>query len=350
MTIETATNIYDLNSSLPADGDEQAEGDDHIRMIKAALKASLPGLQGALHRAIAKSAGFTPALTENGCVFNCTGGITASLLAIAGVPDGTHYWINASSGAVTIDPNGSETINGATTITMPSGSWGFVFKLGTAWFAMLGPGDLVVQFAAIAHAATSKTPPVDADELPLIDSAASYGLKKLTWANLKSALSSLFMALVAPGASGNLLTSNGSAWTSAAAPAAGVTSVGGNTGAVTDAQLKTSVESALGYSIVNGVSKDMGHGNVGSLCFATTYQTTTDVGSTYTPGTTIAGSYLRACGIVIGYDNDRGSFIVNGPLVHGSALSGTWRCLGYSFKSYSNQYGYWGATLWQRIS
>lgn len=42
--------------------------------------------------------------------------------------------------------------------------------------------------AAITHAATSKTTPVDADELPLVDSAASNVLKKLTWANLKAAL------------------------------------------------------------------------------------------------------------------------------------------------------------------
>ena len=42
--------------------------------------------------------------------------------------------------------------------------------------------------AALIHAATSKSTPVDADELGIIDSAASYGLKKLTWANLKTAL------------------------------------------------------------------------------------------------------------------------------------------------------------------
>jgi hypothetical protein len=40
--------------------------------------------------------------------------------------------------------------------------------------------------------AASKTTPVDADEMPLIDSAASYGLKKLTWANLKATLLAYF--------------------------------------------------------------------------------------------------------------------------------------------------------------
>lgn len=38
------------------------------------------------------------------------------------------------------------------------------------------------------HAATSKATPVDADELPLSDSGASFALKKLSWANLKAAI------------------------------------------------------------------------------------------------------------------------------------------------------------------
>lgn len=48
------------------------------------------------------------------------------------------------------------------------------------------------------HAATGKTTPVDADELPLVDSAASNGLKKLTWANLKATLKTYFDTLYAP--------------------------------------------------------------------------------------------------------------------------------------------------------
>jgi hypothetical protein len=48
--------------------------------------------------------------------------------------------------------------------------------------------------AAEIHAATGKTTPVDADELGIADSAASYALKKLTWANLKA----MFVALFQP--------------------------------------------------------------------------------------------------------------------------------------------------------
>lgn len=45
---------------------------------------------------------------------------------------------------------------------------------------------------AAINAATSKTTPVDADLIGIADSAASFALKKLTLANLKSALTSLF--------------------------------------------------------------------------------------------------------------------------------------------------------------
>jgi hypothetical protein len=49
--------------------------------------------------------------------------------------------------------------------------------------------------AAKITAATSKATPVDADEIPLADSAASYGLKKLTWANLKATAKTYFDTL-----------------------------------------------------------------------------------------------------------------------------------------------------------
>jgi len=42
--------------------------------------------------------------------------------------------------------------------------------------------------SSIVHGSTSKVTPVDADEIPLIDSVATFGLKKLTWANLKATL------------------------------------------------------------------------------------------------------------------------------------------------------------------
>ncbi len=59
--------------------------------------------------------------------------------------------------------------------------------------AAAGGGSVTIDaIASATHGATSKTTPVDADELPIVDSAAGNGGKKLTWANLKTALASIF--------------------------------------------------------------------------------------------------------------------------------------------------------------
>jgi len=67
-----------------------------------------------------------------------------------------------------------------------------------------GSNDITV-IAPGTHEATGKTTPADADELPLVDSAASNVLKKLTWANLKATLKTYFDTLYLPvGSYGNM--------------------------------------------------------------------------------------------------------------------------------------------------
>jgi len=53
---------------------------------------------------------------------------------------------------------------------------------------LLGTTTQSLLISSTTHSAASKTTPVDADEIPLIDSAASNVLKSLTWANLKTTL------------------------------------------------------------------------------------------------------------------------------------------------------------------
>lgn len=59
----------------------------------------------------------------------------------------------------------------------------------------------------LINAATAKTTPVDADNVPISDSAASHVLKKVTWANVKATLKTYFDTLYA-GASNALLKAN----------------------------------------------------------------------------------------------------------------------------------------------
>lgn len=47
MTVETATYIGDLNPNYPAGGEPKAEGDNHMRLVKSALRASFPNLGSA---------------------------------------------------------------------------------------------------------------------------------------------------------------------------------------------------------------------------------------------------------------------------------------------------------------
>ena len=60
----------------------------------------------------------------------------------------------------------------------------------SAFKAFVREDDAIV--ASQTHAAAGKTTPADADELGLVDSEASNGLKKLTWSNLRAALLSYF--------------------------------------------------------------------------------------------------------------------------------------------------------------
>ena len=81
-------------------------------------------------------------------------------------------------------PEGPQGIQGPQGIEGPQGPVGPAGADGTD-----------ADIAADTHTATSKGTPVDADELPLVDSAASNILKKLTWANLKATLKSYFDTL-----------------------------------------------------------------------------------------------------------------------------------------------------------
>lgn len=54
----------------------------------------------------------------------------------------------------------------------------------------------------VVHSATGKTTPVDADEMPLVDSAASNVLKKVLWSNIKATLKTYFDTLYTGAGSG----------------------------------------------------------------------------------------------------------------------------------------------------
>jgi hypothetical protein len=108
MALESATYISQLNTANPAPTDLLAQGDDHIRLIKAVLKATFPNINGPVS-ATDEDINTTVSLIAGGAGgLTPTGGIIAWYGSAASVPAGWHVCdgttgIARSDGTGTID-------------------------------------------------------------------------------------------------------------------------------------------------------------------------------------------------------------------------------------------------------
>jgi hypothetical protein len=135
-----------------------------------------------------------------------------------------------------------------------------------------GTGNITV-IAPGTHAATSKATPVDTDELPLVDSAASNVLKRLTWANLKTTAKTYFDTLY------QSLDSDLTALAALAATAGILARTGAGAFAV-----RTIIGTANKVSVTNG---DGASGNP-TLTLPSTVVITTSLGVGVTPDPSMA--------------------------------------------------------------
>jgi hypothetical protein len=119
----------------------------------------------------------TPAITLT------LGAITPTSVAASGTVTGSNLSGTNTGDQTSVSGNAGT----ATTLATSRNIDGQAFN-GSADITVIAPGT---------HAATGKATPVDADEMPLVDSAASNVLKKLTWANLKATLKTYFDTLYA---------------------------------------------------------------------------------------------------------------------------------------------------------
>jgi hypothetical protein len=97
----------------------------------------------AAREVISISATATLALADlgNAVVFTGASAATLNLPAIATVPTGSGWMIrNAGTAALTIDPNGAETINNAATLVLQAGQAAFIFDGGAAWQCIIAGG------------------------------------------------------------------------------------------------------------------------------------------------------------------------------------------------------------------
>jgi len=87
----------------------------------------------------AKSGNYAAGVDDAGSTLRFTAAATLSLAAASVLGNGYSLTIVAYGGAVTIDPNGSETINGATTLTVPLGSSASIICDGFNFFTVIKP-------------------------------------------------------------------------------------------------------------------------------------------------------------------------------------------------------------------
>lgn len=137
MALESATYLNSLDPTWPVTGDQLAQGDDHIRLLKAVLKATFAGLAGPLGRVVAKSGDFTPALTENWCTFVPTAALTATLPVLSGCPDGTVFRFLAQGYAITVAAGSGNTVEGAASVVLAAGSNALLVKQSSTQWALV---------------------------------------------------------------------------------------------------------------------------------------------------------------------------------------------------------------------
>lgn len=144
MGLEVASFINDFNVAFPDGGaDPKSQGDDHIRQMKAVLKATFPGLAGRFARVQTSGGAFVAAVTDNCTIVRMTAASTFTLLAAATAGNGwTAMLYNNSAGNVTITPSGAEKVNDAATVIVPPSHFAMIFCQNTGskeYYAVVMP-------------------------------------------------------------------------------------------------------------------------------------------------------------------------------------------------------------------
>lgn len=101
--------------------------DNAFREMMAQLRSGVDGKVALL----SKSANYSAVANDNNAVIRFSAAATLSLPAAASAGSGWHCLVIADGGAVIVDPNASETINGSATLTVPDGYSAVIICDGT---------------------------------------------------------------------------------------------------------------------------------------------------------------------------------------------------------------------------
>ena len=136
-TLTRSTVVYSTNSNA-------------LVSLAAGTWDVFPWIEPSEHGVVTGSGALTLTLADLGNAVVWSGGSnqTAALPAVAGVPDGSGYQFrNAGTAILTLDPAGTELVNGSVTLAMAPGAALDVIKLAGAWHAFFGP-DVSAAYSA----------------------------------------------------------------------------------------------------------------------------------------------------------------------------------------------------------
>lgn len=215
--------------------DEQIDGRSWKQAVRAATTTALPAnsysngssgvgatLTGTGNGALSAQDGVTLAANEDLLVKDESSASHNGIYTLTQVGDGSHPYIltrrtdadtaskllNATVKVSEGTASGDKSYTGTADAPITVGTTALPFAL-TSTATTYSADETTIHLAGTTfslkagavgidiHAASGKTTPVDADELGILDSAAGYALKVLTWANLKATLKTYLDTLYA---------------------------------------------------------------------------------------------------------------------------------------------------------
>lgn len=128
---QTASNNTDVGGIGILGTNAVSNFDDALRTVMAQLRAGVDGEMAY----VTKAANYTAVANDNNAYLRFTAAATLSLTAVATLGANWHIYVKADGADVIVDPNASETINGATTLTVRNGETALIVSSGTAFYA-----------------------------------------------------------------------------------------------------------------------------------------------------------------------------------------------------------------------
>ncbi len=136
-----------------------------ISNVDDAIRQQMADAASAITRVVPLAAGtYTAVKTDHNQFWRATGAVTINLTASATLTAGWALWVKADGGAITIDPNGAETISGAATLTVPNGSGAFIVSVSTGFHAIV-MGDVALNATQTLTNKTLTSPTLTAPAL-----------------------------------------------------------------------------------------------------------------------------------------------------------------------------------------